>query len=279
MNYISQHNTANTANADCHHLRENRLKLLSYNIQVGIESKSYRDYVTQSWRHILPDSQRHGNLLEVAHWLSDFDIVALQEVDAGSIRTRFINQVAFLAQKGGFPHWHHQRNRHLGRFAAHSNGILAKHPVEHIVHHKLPGRIAGRGALQATFGSGDNQLLVLSVHLALSQQARLKQLNYICELLSGYSSFVIMGDMNCTQIQAAEEFERHGLSVRSGNSYQPTFPRWNPKHFFDQIWVSDNLKIVNCHVMHLGVSDHLPITMEIEIPDKLKGIKSQNKYN
>lgn len=254
------------------------MKLLSYNIQVGIESRRYSDYLTQSWRHVLPDSKRHNNLLDVAHWLSDFDIVALQEVDAGSIRTRHINQIAFLAQKGGFPHWHHQRNRHLGKLAAHSNGILAKHPAEQIVHHKLPGRIAGRGALQAMFGRGENQLVVLSVHLALSQQARLKQLNYLCELLSGHSHFVMMGDMNCTQVQAAEEFKKHGLSVKSGNSYQPTFPRWNPKHYFDQIWVSDNLNIVNCHVMHLGVSDHLPITMEIEIPDSLRSIKGDNKY-
>lgn len=252
----------------------NRLKLLSYNVQVGIGSSSYRDYVTQSWRHILPDSRRQVNLTEIAHWLSEYDIVALQEVDAGSLRTHFINQVAYLAQKGGFPHWHHQQNRYIGKLAAHSNGLLAKHPVEHIIHHKLPGRIKGRGALQANFGQGENQLMVLSVHLALSPKARRKQLDYISQLLVNYPYFVIMGDMNCSQKRVAEEFGKHGLEISVGNNVQPTFPRWKPKHHFDQIWVSNSLRIVDCQVMDLGVSDHLPVAMEIEIPEKLKSIKS-----
>ncbi|WP_444996579.1 endonuclease/exonuclease/phosphatase family protein [Aliikangiella sp. IMCC44359] len=257
---------------------DNRLKLLSYNIQVGIGSHSYKDYVMQSWRHILPDSKRQIHLANIAQWMADFDIVALQEVDAGSLRTQFVNQVAFLAQKGGFPHWHHQQNRHLGKFAAHSNGLLTKHPVEHIVHHKLPGRIAGRGALQANFGKGEHQLLVLSLHLALSPQARKKQLTYICELLAAYPYYVIMGDMNCDHKQAAKEFNKSGLDVTVGNNIQPTFPRWNPKHHYDQIWVSSNLRIVDCQVMELGVSDHLPIMMEIEIPDKLQSIKTIPEY-
>lgn len=249
-----------------------RLKLLSYNVQVGIGSHSYRDYVTQSWRHILPDSRRQANLTEVAHWLSEFDIVALQEVDAGSMRTHFVNQVAYLAQKGGFPHWHHQQNRRIGRFAAHSNGLLARLPVEHIVHHKLPGRIAGRGALQAIFGNGNEHLSVLSVHLALSPQARRKQLEYISHLFRNEKYFVIMGDMNCPLDDAQEEFYKHGLRVKLGDQYEPTFPRWKPRLQLDHIWVSENLEVLNCEVMDLGVSDHLPVSMEIGIPEPLSSL-------
>ena len=257
---------------------ENRLKLLSYNVQVGISSHSYRDYVTQSWRHILPDSRRQANLTEVAHWLSDFDIVALQEVDAGSMRTHFVNQVAYLAQKGGFPHWHHQQNRRIGRLAAHSNGILTRLPVEHIVHHKLPGRIAGRGALQAIFGHGEEQLSVLSVHLALSPQARRKQLAYLSDVFKDEKYFIIMGDMNCPLDDAQEEFTKQGLKVKLGDQNEPTFPRWKPRLQLDHIWVSENLNIVNCEVMDLGVSDHLPISMEIEIPESLANLQPQPKY-
>jgi endonuclease/exonuclease/phosphatase family metal-dependent hydrolase len=253
---------------------DNHLKLMSYNVQVGIGSHSYRDYVTQSWRHILPDTRRQVNLTEIAHWLSDYDIVALQEVDAGSRRTHFVNQIAFLAQKGRFPHWHHQQNRHLGKWAAHSNGLLAKLPVEQVVYHKLPGRIAGRGAIQATFGRGEDKLIVLSVHLALNARSRRKQLAFIAQLLLKYRYFVIMGDMNCDQLQAQTEFTKSGLRVNADWSFQPTFPRWKPKHQFDQIWVSDNLKIISSEVVELGVSDHLPIAMEIEIPNSLWQVDS-----
>lgn len=85
-----------------------RLRLLSYNIQVGIGAKRYRDYVTDSWKHVLPHAQIYNNLGHIARAISDFDIVALQEVDAGSLRTSFINQTEYLATHAGFPFWHHQ---------------------------------------------------------------------------------------------------------------------------------------------------------------------------
>jgi len=106
----------------------------------------------------LPDSKRAHNLRQAADWLSSYDIVALQEVDGGSLRSQFINQVAFLASEGGFPHFHQQQNRRVAGLAAHSNGLLSKFASSHAIHHKLPGRIPGRGALEVTFGTGDQQV-------------------------------------------------------------------------------------------------------------------------
>jgi len=243
-----------------------RLKLLSYNLQVGIDSHKYSDYVTQSWRHLLPDSKRNNNLCDVADWLSNYDIVALQEVDSGSLRTQFINQVAFLADRGGFPHYHQQQNRRVIGLAAHSNGMLSKFPSSHAIHHKLPSRIPGRGALQVTYGSGRQQVMVLSVHLSLSHKARLQQLRYIAGVLKETPYFIIMGDMNCPSDDVANELERLGLKIKHDRNVKPTFPRWKPKHCFDQILVSESLNIIKTEVLNLGVSDHLPIAMEIEIP-------------
>lgn len=249
--------------------RNQRLKLLSYNLQVGIGSHSYGDYVTQSWRHILPDSKRDKNLTMAANWLSDYDIVALQEVDAGSLRSGFINQVAFLAELGGFPYYHQQQNRRVAGLAAHSNGMLSKFASSHVMQHKLPGRISGRGALQVTYGSGDQQIIVLSVHLSLSHKARCLQLKYIAELVKEIPYFVIMGDMNCPTEKVADEFKKYGLKVQQGEQFTPTFPRWKPKHCYDQIWVSRSLNIIKSEALNLGVSDHRPISMEIEIPDQM----------
>ena len=243
-----------------------RLKLLSYNLQVGIDCHGYGDYLTQSWRNILPDSKRHTNLAKAAHWISDYDIVALQEVDAGSLRSQFVNQVAFLADRGGFPHYHQQQNRRVAGLAAHSNGMLSKFASSHVIHHKLPGRIPGRGALQVSYGSGQNEVLILSVHLSLSHSARRRQLKYIAELVKGAKHFVIMGDMNCPTHLVSEEFKKLKLDVKQHEEATPTFPRWKPKYCYDQIWVSSSLNIIKSEVLNLGVSDHLPIAMEIEIP-------------
>ncbi len=217
----------------------------------------------------MPDSKREANLSQAADWLSFYDIVALQEVDAGSLRSQFINQVEFLAVQGGFPHYHQQQNRRVAGLAAHSNGLLSKFASTYVVHHRLPGRIPGRGALEVGFNSGDQQILVLSVHLSLSSNARRLQLEFIAERVKRSPHFIIMGDMNCKTEMVSEAFEKLGIKVKQGSHHSPTFPRWRPKHRFDQIWVSQSLNIIKGEVLNLGVSDHLPISLEIEIPDRL----------
>jgi len=72
-----------------------RIRLLSYNVQAGISTGRYRHYITHSWKHVLPHAQIYGNLDQIAHIASAYDVVALQEVDAGSLRSSFINQTVF----------------------------------------------------------------------------------------------------------------------------------------------------------------------------------------
>ena len=102
------------------------LRLLSFNVQVGINTQRYHHYLTRSWQHLLPHAGRANNLQRIADLLADFDLVALQEVDGGSLRSGYVNQVEYLAQQGAFPYWYQQLNRNLGRFAQHSNGVLSR---------------------------------------------------------------------------------------------------------------------------------------------------------
>ncbi|MGB0133849.1 endonuclease/exonuclease/phosphatase family protein, partial [Dokdonella sp.] len=83
------------------------LRVLSCNILAGGQVKRYREYVTQSWKHVLPTGKR-ANLDDLAGVLSDFDLVALQEADFGSLRSGFLNQTEYLAENAGFPFWSHQ---------------------------------------------------------------------------------------------------------------------------------------------------------------------------
>ena len=69
------------------------LNLLSFNIQVGIKTSAYRHYVTKGWKHVLPHESRIKNLKRIADLVSDYDVVSLQEIDGGSIRSGFVNQV------------------------------------------------------------------------------------------------------------------------------------------------------------------------------------------
>ena len=62
-----------------------RLRLLSYNIQSGLTTRKYSQYLTRSWKHLVPVPSRMANLDGIARVLKGYDIVALQEVDAGSL--------------------------------------------------------------------------------------------------------------------------------------------------------------------------------------------------
>lgn len=94
-------------NPSCDDSRElpddGRLRLLSFNIQVGISTERYRHYLTRGWQHLLPHAGRATNLKRIGELLADYDLVALQEADGGSLRSGYVNQVEHLAQLGRSP--------------------------------------------------------------------------------------------------------------------------------------------------------------------------------
>lgn len=247
------------------------LRLLSYNIQTGISTTRYRHYVTRSWRHVLPSSRRVENLDRIGTLISTYDIVGLQEVDGGSLRSGYINQVEYLAWRGAFPFWHSQLNRNLGRLAQHSNGLLSRITPTEILEHKLPGLIPGRGALMARYGSSDDCLVVLIIHLALSPRARDQQMAYIAELVRGYRNVVLMGDMNCRASDVdgfrLSPLERSGLiePVRHINTY----PSWQPQRSIDRVLVTPSIRVRNIQALECTYSDHLPVAIDVELPQEV----------
>src|SRR3954451_3651243 len=93
---------------------KHRMQLLSCNILAGGSIRRYRDYVTHSWKHVLPTGKR-ANLDVLARVIGEFDLVGLQEADAGSLRSGFLNQTQYLAEAAAFPFWSHQPNRRVSR--------------------------------------------------------------------------------------------------------------------------------------------------------------------
>ena len=246
------------------------LRLLSYNIQAGVASTRPHHYLTRSWKHVLPHPSSFDNLDRIARLTANYDIVAIQEADAGSMRSYFVNQVEYLARRGHFPFWCHQTNRDLGKFAQHSNGLLSKFRPHLIAQHKLPGIIPGRGAMLVQLGHGDASLAVLLVHLALGRRTRLRQFDFISELISDFKHVVVMGDFNCVP-----ESHEMDLLLTKTHLCEPaaklhTFPSWRPYRNIDHILVTPSLKISNLQVVHHALSDHLPIAMELEVPEDVQ---------
>lgn len=240
------------------------LRLLSFNIQVGNSTARYRHYLTRSWQHVLPHPERQLNLQRIARMLADFDLVALQEVDGGSLRSGYINQVEHLAQLADFPYWYQQLNRNMGHLAQHSNGLLSRVRPSLLEDHPLPGP-PGRGAIVLRLGQGQDALLVVMMHLALGARTRTRQLAYIRELLQDYRHCILMGDMNTQAEDLLQRSPLRDLDLRAPQ-LQATFPSWKPLRCLDHILLSSSLQLQRYAVLGEPISDHLPVAVDIRLP-------------
>lgn len=244
----------------------NSLKVLSYNIQAAIGTSNYRHYITRSWRHLLPHAKRRQILDNIASLLQNYDLVCLQEIDAGSFRSEFTNQAEYLAAKAGFIDWHMQVNRNFSYAAQHGIALLSRHPMSQIEKHNLPGYLPGRGALVARINPGNSPLTVIGTHLALSAQARRKQLAYLADLAKAQPQVMLLGDFNCHADELESDSALMGAGLKLTLKGRHTYPSWQPRRALDHILVSNRLRVLGAEVLPQGHSDHLPVATELELP-------------
>lgn len=246
-----------------------QLRLMSYNVQTGIASRAYSNYVTHSWKHVLPHGERITNLNDIASLIQNYDFVGLQEVDAGSLRSGFINQTEYLAMRAGFPVWHDRTNRRLGKFAQHSMGILSRYPVQTVTEHRLPGFIPGRGVMVIKLGEGRNALTMVMMHMALGQRARKRQFEFVSVLIEDSKNVILMGDFNCEPHSAEMRWLTSNTKLDFSATGLNTFPSWKPLRHIDHFLTTPSIEIVDVQVLNYPLSDHLPISMTIKIPQGL----------
>ncbi len=246
-------------------MKEIRLKLLSYNIQVGIQTGHHGHYFTRAWRHALPGPGMHGTLDRIAELMRDYDFVAIQEADAGSLRTQYTNQVEYLAKRAGFNHCGLTITRNLQPVARHALGYLSRHAPIGFAEHTLPSRLPGRRAIAVTLSDVAGGLQLWVTHLALRRETRHRQLQYLKQLLPAVGPVALMGDLNCTAAVLREQ-----LTLPQGRLWvpeleAPTFPSWQPRQMLDHILLSTDIRLHQLTVLPHAISDHLPIAAEIGV--------------
>ncbi len=239
------------------------LRLLTFNIQVGITTSRYHHYVTNGWKHVLPHESRNHNLRRIADVVADYDFVALQEADAGSLRSGFINQVEYIADRAQFPYWYSQLNRDLAPFARHASGLLSRISPDALEDHRLPGAIRGRGAIAVRLPYGDSSVLIVLLHLSLGERSRAQQLEYVKGIIDGEEHVVVMGDMNSHLAQLLFNSPLAETDLRPAESVQPTYPSWRPQLALDHVLVSPSLAIHEYEVLDCRLSDHRPIAVTL----------------
>ena len=246
-----------------------KLRVLSYNVQVGIRTSNYSDYVTGSWKHVLPHPERWSNMDQIADRVRDFDIVALQELDGGSLRTGFVNQTRYLAQQGQFPRWHQQTNRRIGLLTKHCNAMLCRVDTRDCKSHRLPGP-GGRGALLATIGEGSEQLAIIIAHLSLGKRNRLQQIDYLAELVNSFAHCILMGDLNCEPTSSEIRRLLDSTALHHPTKDLHTFPSWRPKRRIDHVLVTPSVAVERSYAPQWRYSDHLPIAVDVHVPEGVR---------
>ena len=241
------------------------LRLLSFNIQVGIKTNRYRQYFTKGWKHVLPHVHQGRNLQRIAEVVAGYDLVALQEVDGGSLRSGFVNQVEYLAHEARFPYWYAQLNRDLGPLAQHGNGLLTRVRPQGLEDHKLPGAIPGRGAIVVRVPWQGEEILLVLLHLSLGWRSRQQQLAYVRELIEGEVHAVVMGDMNSHLSRLLSRSPLRLSSLRPAAPAQPTWPAWRPALTLDHVLVTPAIDVQDHRVLDCHLSDHRPIAVTLSL--------------
>ena len=234
---------------------------MSCNIQAGSSTRAYRDYLTRSWSHVLPNGKR-ANLDLLAALFAPFDVVGLQESDPGSFRSGFDRQSDTLAEVGRFPFVSHQANRRVGRIATTGNALLSRIEPLEILDYPLPGRVAGRGVLIARFGEGESSWRLAITHLSLGVRSRRMQLGFLADLLADDRRLVLMGDFNCAA-SAPEMFVLYQRTrLAEPVNGPPSFPSWAPDRALDHILVA-GFQVDDYVALAAAGSDHLAIAVSL----------------
>jgi endonuclease/exonuclease/phosphatase family metal-dependent hydrolase len=209
------------------------------------------------------------------------DVVALQELDVGRLRTGGVDQAHMIAQALGMQMHFHASLKVLEE--EYGNAILTHRPSQLIKSGPLPGptgRFAAepRGALWASIDVGGTNVQVITTHLGLRQGERLTQVD--CLLgphWLGHKAcrdpVIMLGDFNAsprsrayrrltTILQDAQKTAAH-------HKANPTFPSRLPMLRIDHVFVSRAVHVTRVDSVRTPMarvaSDHLPLMVEFQL--------------
>ncbi len=206
------------------------------------------------------------------------DIVALQEVDVGRVRTGSVDQAAEIAKALGMHSHFHPALRVLDE--QYGDAILTRSPSVVVKAGMLPGLLPSRrreprGAIWITTDFGGFQIGVINTHLGLTRSERSAQVGALIGAdwiggASDTSTLIVTGDFNV--VPHSRSYRRLAACLRPAREFIPslrlrTFPSRLPVLALDHIFAGDAIKVsalctVRNPLAHVA-SDHLPLLADL----------------
>jgi endonuclease/exonuclease/phosphatase family metal-dependent hydrolase len=240
-------------------------RILSFNTHVCIKASKSSERLKNLWKHVLPSRCKMDNLEEISELVRPFDMVGIQESDAGSLRSGFMSQITSLACLGGFDYWAEQVNRDMV-FARHSIGFLSRRRIVSVTRHQLPGKIPGRGLMIANLDFEGQPVAFAVSHLSLGPRDRIKQASYIADIIRELNcKTILMGDFNCTSDSQELKVIAKKAGLRSARRNIATYPSWKPRRDIDHVLVSEGIVVKKAQAIKFAMSDHLPLAIDVLI--------------
>lgn len=247
-----------------------KLSLLTYNIHraIGLDGRFRPERIVEVLQH------------------HDADVVLLQEVDDGAPRSRKLDLAAELASAAGYEHFAAGYNVRLsvGRYG---NATLSRHPIVEQRNIDLTiSRLKKRGCLhtrllvQPAHGGNERPIDVFNLHLGLSAMERSRQVRRLLstgefERLDSTSEVVVAGDFNDWRsllwpvFVTALGFRCATQTDADRPTFLRTYPTFSPRGALDRFYYRGQMRATEARVSRLKVarvaSDHLPVTMELEV--------------
>jgi len=244
-----------------------RVRIAVCNLQNGVGTiRGYWHYLVTAWKYRLPHDCRY--IEQAGDFLRDetLDAAALCEVDAGSRRTRWIDQVELLAQRSGLTHSAFFPTRVVGARVNQGNAVCARTPVRIVRNHPLPGVGEPRFLSEAELTLAGLRVRLLVTHLSLERTLRVPQIHHIAEIVDrNQDPTILTGDFNISEEAELRLLDETHLE-RAASA--PTFPAWGPTRYLDHVFVSRHFTVANVYSYDDKLfSDHLPLVVELERQD------------
>ena len=212
------------------------------------------------------------------------DIVALQELDVGRVRSGQVDQAQTIARHLAMDVHFFPALKVLDEL--YGDAVLSRWPMRLKKAEGLPGypRIRGlepRGALWAEIEVASMRVQLINTHLGILGAERRKQ---VAALLGpdwlGHADCtppaVLVGDFNATpQSRSYAALRRRLRDVQrsqAGGRNNATFPTRYPTLALDHIFVSADIQVIDSFAVRSALarvaSDHLPLMAELRLPPR-----------
>ncbi len=253
------------------------MRFVLYNIRYGTGGVPGRGPL-QFFRPSSEQLQRIVKFIRSVHP----DVVGLIEVDAGSYRSRRMNQARVIAEALG--HCHAYASKYgadsmvsrLPIFRNQGNAFVVRDSQQEVRCHFFR-----KGIKRLVLELELPEVVIFLVHLALRARVRSHQLRDLYDLVRrARKPVLVAGDFNAWWGPHETFLFQEALGLRNADPHgRPTFPSWKPRRQLDLLLHDPNIVVDRFEVPNVVLSDHLPVICDFHVrPVVRPGVRAKPRY-